>query len=415
MKNSFINTGLSKFLIIAGAVVFALAIIIFIWREPMLNFGSPIDKQIFGLFGDFVSGLVGSIWALAGVILFYVALSEQRRDFETNRDALKTQMQSLNLQSYEFKNQQQELAMSREISREQNITMKKQQFDATFFSFLQLRAEIVKSLPKKNSASDYFQTQKTALLQEFNSKASVEERHITAVEHYTTFYYGHKEELSHYYRSIYRIIRFVDDSDLNEKDKYLYAKIFRSQLTESELFFLFYNAQTPYGGNFRQLILKYNLLKHLPIISKLEFKTFATNGDNRIEAQRLYFCEKLNALLIEFLRNTKENRLEILAGVPEEVSLRFEPTSPIYSLFADSLSHFKFSVHIDEKDTYHEGQLGLPELEFEDFIRRIFYDMLTFSRFKKHRSLEVGSRRITQKLEFSLNCDDGFDISVDTY
>ena len=40
------------------------------------NFSTKIDESIIGQFGDFIGGLVGSFFTLAGVILYYVALKD---------------------------------------------------------------------------------------------------------------------------------------------------------------------------------------------------------------------------------------------------------------------------------------------------------------------------------------------------
>ena len=68
--------------IILGAVIF---IVFRSW-----NYSLTINEEKIGQFGDFVGGVVGSIFAFAGVILYYVALTEQRKDIEINRKTLET-------------------------------------------------------------------------------------------------------------------------------------------------------------------------------------------------------------------------------------------------------------------------------------------------------------------------------------
>lgn len=79
---------------------------------------------------------------------------------------------------------------------------------------------------------------------------------------YVSFYIQHKNQVAHYFRTLYRIFCFIDNSELKEREKVEYAKIMRAQLSESELFFLYYNAFTSYGYNFQYIINKYNLIKH---------------------------------------------------------------------------------------------------------------------------------------------------------
>lgn len=54
------------------------------------------------------------------------------------------------------------------------------------------------------------------------------------------------DEFAHYFRNLYHILRFVAETDLiSESEKKQYAKILRSQLSEVELWALFYNSLTP--------------------------------------------------------------------------------------------------------------------------------------------------------------------------
>ncbi len=64
--------------------------------------------------GEFFGGTVGTIWTLAGIILFYLALIYQRRELELQRK---------------------ELVETGQILDRQSQTIELQQFENTFFSF----------------------------------------------------------------------------------------------------------------------------------------------------------------------------------------------------------------------------------------------------------------------------------------
>ena len=72
--------------------------------------------------------------------------------------------------------------------------------------------------------------------------------------------------MDHYFRHLYRIVRFVDDYDpmlLNDKGKYIYLSLLRAQLSKEELLMLFYNCLSDYGKEkFKPLVEKYALLKN---------------------------------------------------------------------------------------------------------------------------------------------------------
>ncbi len=78
--------------------------------------------------------------------------------------------------------------------------------------------------------------------------------------------YWSTKNLGSYYRSLYRVIKFIDESNFSDKEKYQYTSFIRAQLTDVELYWLFYNCTVGYGvEKFKPLIEKYTLLKNMPI------------------------------------------------------------------------------------------------------------------------------------------------------
>lgn len=104
----------ASYLIIIGLIVIIISILLFIYKTTF-DFSSPIDSNKFSQFGDFIGGLIGPLWALAGVILFYLAL--------------KLQTKQLNLQQEEIKQQRNQF----ELNRLTDITFKQiEHFSITF-------------------------------------------------------------------------------------------------------------------------------------------------------------------------------------------------------------------------------------------------------------------------------------------
>lgn len=69
--------------------------------------------------------------------------------------------------------------------------------------------------------------------------------------------------LGHYFRNIHRIFVFIDQSEIENKQ--FYAKIFRAQFSDSELFLLFYNCYFhSLGKNLRTYAEQYDLFDNLP-------------------------------------------------------------------------------------------------------------------------------------------------------
>lgn len=90
--------------------------------------------------------------------------------------------------------------------------------------------------------------------------------------------YRHKEpELGPYFRMLYHVIRFLENSDIEDKKES--ADIVRAELSGPETVLLAFNCLTPQGYNFYDLVVKYGILKHLP------------NGDLNIPRQ--WFEERI--------------------------------------------------------------------------------------------------------------------------
>ncbi len=71
--------------------------------------------------------------------------------------------------------------------------------------------------------------------------------------------------LGHYFRFLYNIFRYIDESDVSEEDKVEYSKIVRAQISNYELLLLFYNIMHTEGMKFEKYVVKYQLFDNLPI------------------------------------------------------------------------------------------------------------------------------------------------------
>ena len=83
--------------------------------------------------------------------------------------------------------------------------------------------------------------------------------------------------LDNYFRYLYRIIKYIDESTLvNNAEKYGYAGILRAHLSYMELIMVYYNCLSEYGfEKFKPLVEKYHLLKN---IREDKLHNFKRNG-----------------------------------------------------------------------------------------------------------------------------------------
>lgn len=228
--------------------------------------GAYISSENVGQLGDIIGGSSGVLFSLAGVLLLIETLRRQRVEMV-----------------------------------ESQYVNTVQRFNDLFFHIIALYESAVESLGGKQ-----FFTGEFAKLYNI-SKA--DGSHKRAKEEYLEFYTNHSMAIAHYFRLLYRIFNLLEDSGLKDKDRVKYAKIVRGQLSEAELFFLYYNAMTGKGRNFRKYINKYNLLKHLPVLDKLEFKNHNMKLNTPEMQQVNDALYELKGDLRDFLRESLDDSL----------------------------------------------------------------------------------------------------------
>ncbi|MCC3817976.1 putative phage abortive infection protein [Vibrio parahaemolyticus] len=373
-------------------------IVMFLWNEQ-IDTNVEIDNGKFGTFGDFFGGVFGSMWSLAGVVLFYLALKEQRSDFKTNSNALIKQIEALEIQTDEFKLQREELTQTRNVFVEQSKILKQQRFENTYFSLLDLFSSIVSDLNNRSPNGDFFGEIKSDLNKKSCPLPSSNRNAIR--EHYVDVYreiISEKSQSSaHYFKLFYRILKLIDDSDIDEADKFLYMKILRSQLSEQSLLITYYNSYCPESKSLYKLILKYNLLKHLPKQDKLEFKAIISQCDNlgKLEMFNSYIEDILVGFINELNQRLRSDDFEehLISFVYENITIRIQTDD-------DVILNFIISKNDDIES---DKVLGFKYDDFSKYFNALMYDIFASSQYISDSelltNLEVVDKKITVVVE----------------
>lgn len=234
--------------------------IFFFWGQDY-DFSSRIEHEVWGTFGDFVGGLIGTILALFSVVLMYTTFASQR---ELTKQSERTQMQ-----------------IAADANRFHDKVEESNRFNSLFFELLNFYKSLCKDLDSyiekkvdEYPVVDYFEFFRTSLYEGFKPGVNIGISRNLSRESYLRFYANESARISPLFRTLYRIIDLIHNSKIDDKEKLRYVKIIRAQLNENELFMLRYNCMTPYGEKFIEYVNLYRLLKHLPVLSLLEFKIF---------------------------------------------------------------------------------------------------------------------------------------------
>lgn len=272
---SFLSARTAFYLAAGGLVLASLMLLVFLYGESFHLSQVKADKV--GQFGDFVGGVVGSLWALAGVILFYIALHDQRMDYATNQKNLVIQNQNLKFQAdnialqtkmlesqiAEFKLQKEELEATRRVFEEQSKTQHLQRFESTFFQQMQVLRDIVVRMKLGDSSGSVCFDR---IISAINAKACAinqiqpnnpdPTRLEISVRDFDQLYqrlYNEdiKHHFGHYLKLFETIIEYVENEEtVDNVLKTKYYKIFASQLSQSEIRLIFVHCASTHYTHF---------------------------------------------------------------------------------------------------------------------------------------------------------------------
>lgn len=206
------------------------------------------DHNIWGQFGDYIGGVLGTVFAF----LAFVAL-----------------LMTLRIQSKELALASAELHNSTVALRDQYITLEKQAFDNRFFNMVTLHHQIVNAIDLRTNGQVtstgrdcirvFYERLKPKL------KGAARGDHLSYEEgirdFYEEFFEKHGHELSHYFRNFYRILKFVDESSVPNKTDY--TGMLRAQLSNQELAMILYNGFTKHGEKLKPLLEKYAMFENV--------------------------------------------------------------------------------------------------------------------------------------------------------
>jgi len=188
---------------------------------------------------------------------------------------------SMYLQRKELEMQRESIDMQKEEFESQDKAMKLQRFETTFFNMLSLQQEIVKGLNYKAPNTLIRVITGQGKLNTIAGRAVFEYvfEHICRKrisEKGNSAYQGNVTSLfNHYFLHLYRIVKYVNETNLLETDKerYSYLCILRATLSKYELIHLYYNSII--HSKFKALIEKYSFLDNL------DTGALPTSGNNK--------------------------------------------------------------------------------------------------------------------------------------
>lgn len=191
-------------------------------------------------------------------------------------------------QLIELRAQRTELALQRVQLQGQNDTSKQQRFENTFFQLLRVHVDIVSALTmpvvdpgsdprvyggtaiergrrclwqKRRQLKHKFDGTYPGLEDARKDEGDAHELTLNLICEEVLHDPEVEPHLAHYFRQLYHIIKFVDESEIEDKRRY--TDFVQAQMDNDELVLLAYNGLNERGENFKSLIEKYGLLENL--------------------------------------------------------------------------------------------------------------------------------------------------------
>lgn len=222
----------------------------FIWVLPLIGW-FIVKKLDFGKASEFANFIYGTTAPLLTFISFLAVV-------------------------FTLKTQKEQIQETRKDVERQNKTLSIQRFENTFFQMVNLHNDIVNSIIYEPSnlrgrstfirISSHLKTiyinYKNKDIEQFNQKDEISKVRIA----YKRFFEHNEDQLGHYFRNLYRILKFIDETDtkiITSEEKKNYIGIIRAQLSSYELSVLLYNSLSIDGYNFLLLADTFNLFDNL--------------------------------------------------------------------------------------------------------------------------------------------------------
>ncbi len=250
-----------------------------------------------GQIGDLIAGHFTAL-AFIGIL---INITQMRRSLDKQDEAIK-------IQQKEMQNQQLEMRATTQSLELQAKLIEKQNFENTFFKMLDLYINIQKSIIYKNGKQVYNGDE--AFHYYSLSWKNVSDKYLSLEEFKKSnndFMNSNHIYLSHYFRTLYRLIKFVHlHKDIyNQLNKKEYIKLIRAQLSSIHLFIIFSNCLHFEGENLKYFVEEYGIFEHLnpmnifqkwdlEIIKQFDIKAFGSGRLSSIETQKTTFYNEDN-------------------------------------------------------------------------------------------------------------------------
>lgn len=309
----------------AISVIGFLMIILFALIKPFNGWGKA-NSELFGRYGDFIGGTVGSIFSLAAFYLVYVTFKSQNKQYRVDSfekklytliELHKQNVNEINIANkvagrkafvsffyeYQFCFRCVEYAYTQIKNQFPKLKLTDIDFNviAYYIFYLGLgkhsdklvgwatlkhydpdmMAKLLTICHDIRDCSWQKQKRQKVIVDADSTVDLLNKEYRKIIDGYIPHFKpanGHMSVLGHYYRHMFLILKTISDADfLTKTQKYEYSKVLRAQLSDFELLMLYFNVLTPLG----EAWFTYNYIKDYRFLTNMPYP-YITFGEQPI-------------------------------------------------------------------------------------------------------------------------------------
>lgn len=378
--------------LMAACVIIAITFMIMLALHRYYDTNSPFDAGLFGNYGDFIGGVIGTIVAFYSAYLLVRTFENQVKTNDSVITANNAAIAASQMEGYQSQ---------------------LERFDSMFNSLLSSYLKAIESYNYQIDGSmvygrNAFEHIVNRFIDcDFENNYEYQRRNYAAVEEYADFYAKERTHLSVHLRLLYLVVSLIANSDLDEDDKVNYAKLIRGQMSDAEMLIVRYNCSSDYGIKMRDCCNTFNLTKHAPIMHLLEFKKYYAHIVQKVqEAQTENLAELIGGLEAMFIVLRKKATQMLYAdGTSEDVFT----TNKRYSVkMTTNAGHRSFEILFTKDKTVNRvgggyrlkaAEKALDKFDNEDMLLDLFFDfaheLFIYSNFREYnKEIEIRKKPI---------------------
>lgn len=328
-----------KWFILVTGILFAVIFLCIVFNKTFYTFDTSlsINADLASKFGEFVGGFIGTLFAFLSILI--VAYSILKQTCENRKNNVKEMF--FQMIDYHYKNLEQ-IEVPKPNRRnviekgKRGFVVFKIQINRLLQALYQINEENDLQLKAHDIAciaymvfyyglSDSWRSFLEEKIQCYDCRSIIINRllKINKLNPEMRLCQANHTVLSAYFRNMYNAIKLIDsEKEFSDNEKVELVKIYRAQLSNPELYILFFNVISPFGKKWRKMdfIKRYKLLKNIP-------KGYL-DGYN----PKLYFDIEFEHEEINCATDTDEFPIEEPHLVPSQVRFKTNRVSSLFNL-----------------------------------------------------------------------------------